>query len=736
MRRFSLFVSAIALMTTIESCAPSSANSDNPLLSEWNTEYGVPPFDKILPEHYLPAFEEAIAQNCAEIDAIVASAEEPTFDNVILAYDNSGKLLTDIYNVYGMITSAETNSELQALDEQITPMLTAHFDKISLNEGLFNKVKAVYDKRETLKLDAEQMRLTEKIYDSFVRGGALLSSDDKAKLQKINEELSLLGVRYGRNLLAENNAFRLELELADLEGLPNSVRQSAKDAAEELGLEERWVFTLQAPSWIPFVTYSDKRELREKIYKAYISRGNNDNENDNKQVINDMVRLRVEKAQLLGYDNYAEYVISDQMAQKSSKVYDLLDAIWTPALESAKEEQAEMEKLFRRDNPGKKFESWDWWYYAEKVRKKNYSLDEEMLKPYFSLPNVQRGIFELANSLYGITFRPVSVPRYHEECSAYEVIDSDNSHIGILYFDFHPRAGKSQGAWCGNYREQRYENGERQAPVLSIVCNFSRPSGSIPALLTIDETETLFHEFGHALHFLFHDVKYRGLSEVEGDFVELPSQIMENWAFEPQMLAKYAFHYRTNEPIPQSLIDKITRSRLFNQGFMTTELVAAALSDLDIHSLTEYEPFDVMEFEHKVLNDKRGLISAIEPRYHYPYFSHIFDGGYSAGYYFYLWAEILDQDAFAAFKQSGDIFNKKMAESFRRDILERGGSASGMDMYKKFRGCEPSQDAMLISRGLMEPPLVEVDKNLVNPQELNLDSLKRLPPIEKTIEKL
>ena len=735
MRRFPLFVSAIALMMTIESCALTEANSDNPLLAEWTTSYGVPPFDKILPKHYLPAFEEAIAQNCAEIDAIVASTEVPTFDNVVLAYDNSGKLLTDIYNVYGMITSAETNSELQALDEQIIPMLSAHFDQISLNEGLFNKVKTVYDKRETLKLDAEQMRLTEKIYDSFVRGGALLSSGDKAKLQKINEELSLLGVRYGRNLLAENNAFRLELELADLEGLPNSVRTSAKDTAKELGLEERWVFTLQAPSWIPFVTYSDKRELREKIYKAYISRGNHDNENDNKQIINDMVRLRIEKAQLLGFDNYAEYVISDQMAQESSKVYDLLEAIWSPALASAKEEQAEMEKLFKRDNPGQKFESWDWWYYAEKVRKKNYNLDEETLKPYFSLPNVQNGIFTLANRLYGITFRPVTVPRYHDECSAYEVIDSDNSHIGILYFDFHPRAGKGQGAWCGNYREQRYENGERIAPVLSVVCNFSRPSGSIPALLTIDETETLFHEFGHALHFLFHDVKYRGLSEVEGDFVELPSQIMENWAFEPEMLAQYAFHYRTNEAIPQSLIDKITRSRLFNQGFMTTELVAAALSDLDIHSLTEYEPFDVMEFEHKMLNDKRGLISTIEPRYHYPYFSHIFDGGYSAGYYFYLWAEILDQDAFAAFKQSGDIFNKKMAESFRRNLLERGGSASGMDLYTKFRGCEPTQDAMLISRGLMEPPVVEVEEAMINSQELNLDSLKRLPPIKKTIEK-
>ncbi|MFI3285617.1 MAG: M3 family metallopeptidase [Rikenellaceae bacterium] len=707
MRRFQYLILLSALMTAVVSCGSTTQSSSNPLLSEWETPFGAPPFEEIKPEHYMPAFEVAMKQHSEEIEAIVGSSEKPTFESVILAYDNSGKQLSDIYNIFGMISAAETNDELQAINEQLSPIITSHFGSIDLNEALFAKVKAVYDGRLEVELDAEQLRLTEKIYNSFVRGGALLEGEAKERLKSVNEELALLGVRFGQNLLAENNRFRLELDSKQLGGLPSSVKDAAKAKAKELGIENKWVFTLQASSWIPFLTYSSERELREQLYKGYISRGNNDDDLDNKQIINDMVRLRSEKAKLLGYTNYAEFVISDQMAQKSSKVYGLLDEIWDPALESAKEELVEMNKFFVRDVKEGEFQSWDWWYYAEKVRKDKYALDEEMLRPYFSLPSVQNGIFMLANRLYGITFRPVAAPRYHEECSAYEVIDVDNSHIGLLYFDYHPRAGKSQGAWCGNYREQRYENGERVAPIVSVVCNFTRPSGNNPALLSIDETETLFHEFGHALHFLFHDVKYRGLSEVEGDFVELPSQIMENWAFEPQMLSQYAFHYRTNKKIPMDLINKLRRSTLFNQGFMTTELTAAALSDLDIHSISEYEQFDVVDFEKDALTVRRGLISQIEPRYHYPYFSHIFDGGYSAGYYFYLWAEVLDQDAFAAFKESGDLFNKSLAESFRRNVLERGGSEDGMSMYTKFRGAEPNKDAMLISRGLKEAPQSE-----------------------------
>ena len=437
-----------------------------------------------------------------------------------------------------------------------------------------------------------------------------------------------------------------------------------------------------------------------------LKRGNNGNEYDNKQLINDFIRLRIEKANLLGYKNYADYVVSNEMARTTKAVYALLDEIWTPAVERSKQEVEAMKPLFEQDHPGETFQPWDWWYYAEKLRKRDYSLDEEMLRPYFSLENVRGGIFFLANRLYGVTFRPIAVPVYHEEVTAYEVLDQDQSHIGVLYFDYHPRDGKGQGAWCGNYVEQRYVDGERVAPVVSIVCNFSRPTASSPALLTVDETETLFHEFGHAMHFLLHDVKYRGLSEVEGDFVELPSQIMENWAFHPELLKNYAVHYRTGDVIPQHLINKLKRSELFNQGFTTTELVAAALSDLDIHSITTYEPFDPMAFEHHALYEKRGMNPEIEPRYHYPYFSHIFDGGYSAGYYFYIWAEVLDKDAFAAFAESGDYFNREIAARFRK-LLESGGMKDGMTLYREFRGQDPDKTAMLLGRGLIEKPVEE-----------------------------
>ncbi len=700
MRRYSLLTSVVSIMTILSSCTTHTDSGENPLLMEWETPFGVPPFEQIEAKHFLPALDTAFVAHTAQIEAITSSGEPASFESVILAYDNSGALLSEIYTIYSMLSSAETTPELQAIEEEISTHLTLHTSKIELNEALFDKVRTVYDNRAAEGLDAEQLRLTEKIYTSFVRGGALLSPEDKERMRELSEEISLLEVRFGQNLLAENNNFRLVLSKGDLDGLSTSQRNAAKEAAAELGIKDKWVITLQAPSWIPFMTSSKNRKLREELYRGYISRGNNDDEFDNKQIVADLTRLRAEQATLLGFESYADYVVSNQMAGKVAKVYDLLGEIWDPALESAKEELRQMQALFKKDHPREVFESWDWWYYAEAVRKKNYNFDEDEIRPYLSLSNVQNGIFMLANRLYGITFRPVALPHYHEECSAYEVLDVDNSHIGILYFDYHPRPGKSQGAWCGNYRELSYENGERIAPVVSIVCNFTRPSGNNPALLSVDETKTLFHEFGHALHFLFHDVKYRGLSEVEGDFVELPSQIMENWAMEPELLRRYALHHRTQKMIPDALIEKLNRSALFNQGFMTTELVAAALSDLDIHSIGEYFPFDVEEFEQEALNVRRGLIPQIEPRYHYTYFAHIFAGGYSAGYYFYLWAEVLDKDAFNAFKLSGDLFNKKMADSFRRNILERGGSEDGMSMYTKFRGAEPDKDPMLFARGL------------------------------------
>ena len=703
MKRITALLTLILTMTLV-SCKSEKHAGENPFFAEWNTPYGVPPFDRIAPEHFLPALERGMSLHDAEIDAITSDNDAPTFENVILAYDRSGRMLAQTELIFGMLCAAENTPEMQALQERVMPLLAAHADKILLNEKLFERVKAVYDRRGALELDAEQNRLLEKTYRDFVRAGALLDAEQKARLKAINGELSLAAVKFGQNILAENGNYALVLESADLDGIPSNVRDQAREKAEATGKKGKYVFTLHKPSLIPFLTYSQKRELREEIYKAYLNRCNNGDEYDNKQLINDFIRLRTEKAHLLGYPSYADYVVADEMAGTTDAVYKLLNEIWTPALERAKGELAEMEELFKKDHPDGEFASWDWWYYAEKVRKQKYQLEEELLRPYFSLENVQSGIFFLANRLYGITFRPIVVPLYHPDAIAYEVLDADESHLGVLYFDYFPRDGKSQGAWCGNYVEQTYEDGKRVAPVVSIVCNFTRPTSNAPALLTLDETETLFHEFGHALHFLFHDVKYRGLTEVEGDFVELPSQLMENWAFDPEVLKQYAVHYRSNEVIPEYLVAKLRRSELFNQGFMTTELIAASLSDMDIHSITEYEPFDPMEFERKALTEKRGLIPQIEPRYRYPYFSHIFDGGYSAGYYFYTWAEVLDKDVFEAFRESGDLFNKKIADDFRRKILARGGSEDGMTMYRDFRGKDPDKRAMLRSRGLWNEP--------------------------------
>lgn len=697
-----LFVLTL-IMTTLNTtfCSKQVQKEGNPLLNEFATPYGVPPFDKIEAEHYGPAFEYAMSLHNEEVAAILANNEEPTFANTILELDRSGMMLANSSDLFGMMCAAMNSDEMQELQEEVMPKLAAHYDAISMNEELFNRIKTVYKKRNSTDLNAEQIRLVEKMYDGAVRQGALLKGEQKERLQKINEELSLLTVKFDNNLLAETNDFKLELSGKECKELPKAVR----DAAQE-GNDDKFIFTLHKPSLIPFLTYSQNRELREKIYKAYLNRGNNENKHDNKAIINDMIRLRIEKANLLGYKSYADYVTSEQMAGSPKAVYELLEGIFTQANEKAKEELAEMNTMFKRDNSGEndKFASWDWWYYAEKVRKQKYNLNEEMTSPYFALDNVRQGAFNLANRLYGLTFRPIVVPQYHNEASAYEVLDTDGSHLGVLYFDFHPRASKSQGAWCGYFRRPSYDsNGKRIAPVVSIVCNFTRPSGNTPALLSIDEVTTLFHEFGHALHFLFSDVPYNGLLDVEGDFVELPSQILENWALEEELLKTYALHYRNNTIINKSLIDKIHRSAQFNQGFMTTELLAAALVDLDIHSLTEYKELDVDAFEYNALYEKRGMISEIEPRYRLPYFAHIFAGGYSSGYYFYTWAEVLDKDAFAAFAETGDVFNRRTAQAFRK-LLSSGGKKDGMTLYREFRGAEPSREALLRARGLWVEP--------------------------------
>ncbi len=686
---------------TLTACRESRPAGENPFFAEWDTPFGVPPFDRIAPGHYMPAFERAMSLHREEIEAIESCGDEPTFENVIVAFDRSGEMLDRVGSVFGMICAADLNDELQAVQEQVMPLLTAHYDRILLDEKLFARIKSVYDARRTLGLDAEQLRLTEKIYDDFVRAGALLDTQSKERLSAINSELTSLEVSFGNNVLAANNAFALTLtDEEELAGMSASMRTIAREKADERGLEKSWVVTLDQPSRVPFLTYSTRRDLREQLYKAYVDRCGEGCANDNRALVADFARLRSEKARLLGYPDFASYVTAAQMAGTPQAVYALLDEVWKPALERARTEADQMERIMRAEHPQDTLEAWDWWYYAEKLRKRDYDLDDAMLRPYFALENVRDGIFFLSNRLYGVTFRPVAVPVYHKDCSAYEVLDVDGSHLGVLYLDFFPRASKSGGAWCGSYRGQSYDDeGNRIAPVVSIVCNFTPPTRTTPSLLTLDETQTFFHEFGHALHSLFADVKYRSLANVEGDFVELPSQIMENWATEPEMLRQYAVHYNTGEVIPDRLVERIRKSGEFNQGFATTEMIAAALIDMDVHSLAACEDFEADEFEAEAMR-RRGLIRQIAPRYRYPYFQHIFNGGYSAGYYFYIWAEVLDKDAFEAFRESGDIFDRRTAERFRR-LLSRGGSADGMTLYRDFRGADPDKRAMLSARGLL-----------------------------------
>jgi peptidyl-dipeptidase Dcp len=673
---------------------------NNPFFKEYTTPFQVPPFNEIKLEHYMPATEEGIIEQLAEINAITDNKDKATFDNTILALDVSGDLLNNVGNVFFNLNSANTNDEMQALAREITPKLSAHHDNIMLNKDLFKRVKAVYEKRNDLNLDAEQLRVVEKYFQDFERSGANLPDDKQAELRKLNDELSMAELKFGENALAETNKnFKLVIDnQADLKGLPAEVISAAADLAKADSLTGKWVFTLQKPSMLPFLQYAENRSLREKLYKGYLNRGNNGNANDNKEVLGKLVKLREQKAKLLGFNNWAAYVVDVNMAKTPEKVNEFLMKLWTPALERAKKERDDMQAMIDKEGGKFKIESWDWWFYAEKVRKAKYDLDEAQLKPYFKLENVIDGMMYTANKLYGIKFiKRTDLPIYDPEVMTYEVQEANGKHIGIFYMDFHPRAGKSNGAWCTAFRNQSYKDGKMITPVVSIVCNFTRPAGDVPALLSFDEVTTLFHESGHALHGLFTDGPYRRTAgNVPNDFVELPSQIMENWASEPEVLRVYAKHYKTGEVIPEALITKLEKSAQFNQGFETTELLAASLLDMDWHTL----PFEgnVEAFE-KAAMDKIGLIKEIAPRYRSTYFSHIFSGGYSAGYYVYTWAAVLDADAFDAFKQSGNIFNPEIAARFRT-LLTKSGSDEGMTIYKNFRGQEPSIEPLLKRRGL------------------------------------
>ncbi len=672
----------------------------NPFFSEFATPFKVPPFDKIKNEHYLPAFEEGMKRQKKEIAGIVDNPAAPTFENTIEALERSGALLTRVSNVFYVLRSVKTNDEVQKTAKQVAPLLSGHEDDIRLNEKLFKRVKNVYEKKDTLKLTLEQGKLLEEFYKEFVRGGANLDAEKKTKLKAINEKLSLLSLAFGENILKENNAFKLVIEnKEDLSGLPPLVIEGAAEAAAELGDKGKWVFTLHKPSLIPFLQYSDKRELREKIYKGYINRGNNNNESDNKKNLSKIAALRVERAKLLGYKSHAHYILEENMAKKPENVYNLLKRLWAAALPVAQKEADELQAMIKKEGHDFKLASWDWWYYAEKLKKAKYDLDDNILKPYFKLENVRDGAFYVAGKLYGLKFEErTDLPKYHEDVHVFEVKEADGSHVGILYVDYFPRATKRGGAWMNNFREQSNRGGHAVYPVITNNGNFSKPAGDIPALLSAEEVETLFHEFGHGLHGLLSDCVYENLSgtNVPRDFVELPSQIMEHWAFEPEVLKVYAKHYKTGEVIPQHLLDKIKKSKLFNQGFETVEYLAASFLDMDWHTLTEAREYDVDTFERESLK-RINLIPEIISRYKSTYFNHIFSSGYSAGYYSYIWAEVLDCDAFEAFKETG-LFHAKTALAFRKNILERGGTEDPMVLYKRFRGKEPGIKPLLKKR--------------------------------------
>jgi len=680
----------------------SSRDEGNPLLGEWTTPFEVPSFDAIEVAHFEPAFETSMGEQLGEIAAMVESAEPPTFANTVEALERSGQTLDRIEAVFSNLNSAYTNDGLQALAKEINPRLAKHTDDILLDEALFARVKTVYETRDQLDLTKEQAKLLEETYRDFVRGGANLEGDRRARLREINEELSRRSTQFGENLLKEMNSIAMLLEAeADLAGLPDSVRDAAAANAAAQGDDGKWGFTLQRTSWTPFLQFSERRDLREKLYTAYVNMGNHDDAQDNKAHAARIAALRAERAELLGYETHADFVLEKNMAERPGRVFALLDRLWKPALAKAKRERDEMQALAVSEGADFELRAWDWWYYAEKLRLAKYDFDEQAVKPYFELESVRQAAFDVANRLFGVTFEARDdMPVYHPDVKAFEVKDADGSHLALFYVDYFARESKRGGAWMSNYREQWKQDGRDVRPVVVNVCNFSKPSAGQPALLSLDEARTLFHEFGHALHGILADGNYSSLSgtNVARDFVELPSQMMENWALAPEVLPTYARHHETGEPIPDELVAKLQQVKQFNQGFATTEYLAASLLDMNWHTLVDETERDPLAFEEQVIG-QIGLIPEIVTRYRTPYFAHIFAGGYSAGYYSYIWAEVLDADGFEAFEQAG-LFDPQLARAYREHILEAGGAEPPMDLYQRFRGAEPSIGPLLARRGL------------------------------------
>ena len=684
-----------------------ACTQQNPLLNQPQTPFGAPAFDQVQLKHYLPAFKEAIRLNQEEIDAIVNNEEAPTFENTIVALDRSGIVLDRVCGVFYNVLEADGNEQMDAIANEVAPILSDFQNGILLNEGLFSRIKAVYDQRESLNLNDEQMRLLSETYKSFAQNGANLPADKKARLKEINSQLAVLSLQFGQNVVAETNSPAVQRFITDealLEGLPESAKAAAKEEAAAAGRADAWLFTPKRTSFTPVLQYCKNRELRKQLLIDYTTRGNHDNANDNKSVIHQTMRLRLEKAQLLGYDCPANYILADCMAKDAKTVDAFLQSVWEPSLAAAKREAAELQKLLEQDFPGEKLQPWDWWYYAEKLRKAKYDLDEEEIKPYFELSNVRRGAFQLAHNLYGLNFEQLdNMPVYNKEVEVFKVTDADGSLVGILYTDYFPRAGKRPGAWMNNILPQYVDaEGVDHRPIIINVGNFNKPTKDNPSLLSMDDVETLFHEFGHALHGLMSKATYKTLSgtNTPRDFVELPSQFMENYCYEPQILKTYAFHYQTGEVMPQELIDKINAAKKFNQGFVETELLSASILDMDYHELTNCDTIDVNAFEAASM-EKMHMIPEIIVRYRSTFYNHIFTTGYEAGYYSYTWAAVLDADAFAAFKETGDILNPEVAKRFRH-LLEQGGTRDAQDLYLEFRGKNADPKYLLQRKGFID----------------------------------
>lgn len=699
MKKYLLSIKALCL-SGILLFSGTTMKAENPFFGEYNTPYNIPPFEKIQIADYMPAFEEAIAQHNQEIAAIVNNRAVPDFENTIVALDNSGEMLEKVSYVFSGLYEVVSTPEFQKVGAQVFPMLAAHSDEIKMNEGLFQKIKSVYDNRAKFNLTTPQLRLLEKYYKDFARNGALLSEEKKAELKDINDQLSKLCLQFGDNILKDTNKWTLVVDNEkDLAGLPASSIAVAAEEAKAMGKEGKWVFTLHAPSRLPFLTYADNRDLREKMYKAYTNIANNNDENDNKAIINQILKLRLQKAKLFGFDSFAAYQMDNVMAKTVEDAEELLYKVWKPAVAKAHEEIADMQKYVDNHGGNFKIAAWDYYYYAEKVKKEKFNFDENDVRAYFPIENVRKGIFIMAERLYGITFKEVNnVPVYHPDVKVYEVLDKDGKHLSMFMTDYYARGGKRQGAWMFVYQEA---NGTKDVrPIVYNVGNFSKPTADSPSLLTLDEVETMFHEFGHGLHGMLTRTQYKGNAgtNVDRDFVEFPSQLHEHWMLEPELLKVYARHYKTGEVIPDELVNKLIESSKFNQGFVNTELAGAALLDIEWHKLNDGKDVDVAEFEANV-SKKLGMPEEIGYRYRSTYFNHIFSSDqYAAGYYTYLWAQVLDCDGYEVFMKEG-VFNPETAARLKH-VLESGNDEDPMKLYEGFAGHRPDADALLRDKGL------------------------------------